>query len=240
MNIREKLTIVIPTYNEEKYIAGVIISIIKQNYIYGTRVIISDNNSTDNTRNIISQLKEQYKDIINIEVIDGGNVSKGRNNGAKITNTEYILFMDGDVILTNPNHIYDTLKEMKDDRLNLLTSKVESYGKDIRTKITFKVFNIVNKIISKVTPFAVGTYFMTKTNLFYMYGMFNEEVKHSEDYLLSKQYNPKRFKISNHYIGQDDRRFKKMGYLGMLKLVILNFIHRDNPNHYRKDVNYWD
>ena len=126
MNIREKLTIVIPTYNEEKYIAGVINSIINQNYIYGTRVIISDNNSTDNTRNIIYQLKELYKDIINIEVIDGGNVSKGRNNGAKITNTEYILFMDGDVILSNPNHIYDTLKDMKDSRLNLLTSKVKS------------------------------------------------------------------------------------------------------------------
>ena len=197
MNIREKLTIVIPTYNEEKYIAGVINSIINQNHIYGTRVIISDNNSTDNTRNIVSQLKKQYSNIINIELIDGGNVSKGRNNGAKKTNTEYILFMDGDVILSNPNHIYDTLKDMEDNNLNLLTSKVQSYGNDIRTKFIFKVFNVVNNIISKVTPFAVGTYFMTRTNLFYMYGMFDEEVKHSEDYLLSKQYPIDKFKIKS-------------------------------------------
>ena len=60
MHIRKRLTIVIPTYNEEKYIAGVINSIIKQNHIYGTRVIIADNNSTDNTRNIVYQLKKQY------------------------------------------------------------------------------------------------------------------------------------------------------------------------------------
>ena len=239
MNIREKLTIVIPTYNEEKYIAGVINSIIKQNYIYGTRVIISDNNSMDNTRNIIYQLKELYKDIINIEVIDGGNVSKGRNNGAKKTNTEYILFMDGDVILSNPNHIYDTLKDMEDNNLHLLTSKVQSYGKDKRTKIIFKVFNVVNKIISKVTPFAVGTYFMTRTNLFYMYGMFDEEVKHSEDYLLSKQYPIDKFKISNHYIGQDDRRFKKMGYTFMIVLLIKGFINRNNMDYFKKDVGYW-
>ena len=239
MNIREKLTIVIPTYNEEKYIAGVINSIIKQNHIYGTRVIISDNNSTDNTRNIIYQLKELYKDIINIEVIDGGNVSKGRNNGAKKTNTEYILFMDGDVILTNPNHIYDTLKDMEDNNLHLLTSKVKSYGNDIRTKMVFKVFNVVNKIISKVTPFAVGTYFMTRTNLFYMYGMFDEEVKHSEDYLLSKQYPIDKFKISNHYIGQDDRRFKKMGYTFMIILLIKGFINRNNIDYFKKDVGYW-
>ena len=239
MNIRKRLTIVIPTYNEEKYISNTIESIAKQNQIYGTRVIIADNNSTDNTRNIIAQVKKQYSNLINIEVIEGGNVSRGRNNGAKITKTEYILFMDGDVILTNPNHIYDTLKEMKDNRLNLLTSKVESYGKDIRTKITFKVFNIVNKIISKVTPFAVGTYFMTKTNLFHSYGMFDEEVKHSEDYLLSKQYNPKRFKISNHYIGQDDRRFKKMGYMFMIVLLIKGFINRNNIDYFKKDVGYW-
>mgnify|MGYP000576770459 CR=1 FL=1 len=239
MNIRDKLTIVIPTYNEEKYIAGVIISIINQNHIYGTRVIISDNNSTDNTRNIIYQLKEQFKDIINIEVIDGGNVSRGRNNGAKKTNTEYVLFMDGDVTLSNPNHIYDTLKDMEDNNLNLLTSKVKSYGKDIRTKMIFKVFNMVNGLISKITPFAVGTYFMTRTNLFYMYGMFDETVNHSEDYLLSKQYPIDKFKISNHYIGQDDRRFKKMGYMFMVILLVKGFLNRNNIDYFKKDVGYW-
>jgi glycosyltransferase involved in cell wall biosynthesis len=239
MHIRKRLTIVIPTYNEEKYISNTIESIAKQNHIYGTRVIIADNNSTDNTRNIISQLKKQYSNIINIELIDGGNVSRGRNNGAKITKTEYILFMDGDVILTNPNHIYRTLKEMKYQNLDLLTSKVESYGNDIRTKFIFKVFNIVNKIISKVTPFAVGTYFMTKTNLFYMYGMFDEEVKHSEDYLLSKKYPVDKFKISNHYVGQDDRRFKKMGYMFMVVMLIKGFINKDNIDYFKKDIGYW-
>ena len=239
MNIRDKLTIVIPTYNEERYIAGVIISIINQNHIYGTRVIISDNNSTDNTRNIIYQLKEQFKDILNIEVIDGGNVSRGRNNGAKKTNTEYVLFMDGDVTLSNPNHIYDTLKDMEDNNLNLLTSKVKSYGKDIRTKMIFKVFNMVNGLISKITPFAVGTYFMTRTNLFYMYGMFDETVNHSEDYLLSKQYPIDKFKISNHYIGQDDRRFKKMGYMFMVILLVKGFLNRNNIDYFKKDVGYW-
>ena len=239
MHIRKRLTIVIPTYNEEKYISNTIESIIKQNHIYGTRVIIADNNSTDNTRNIVSQLKKQYSNIINIELIDGGNVSKGRNNGAKITNTEYILFMDGDVILTNPNHIYRTLKEMKYGDLDLLTSKIKSYGKDIRTKIAFNVFNMVNGLLSKVTPFAVGTYFMTKTNLFLKYGMFDETVNHSEDYLLSKKYPVDKFKISNHYVGQDDRRFKKMGYMFMIVLLIKGFINRNNMDYFKKDVGYW-
>jgi glycosyltransferase involved in cell wall biosynthesis len=239
MNINEKLTIVIPTYNEENYIAGVLNDIINQNHINKTKVIVSDNHSTDNTRTIVNQYKENHKDKINIILIDGGNVSRGRNNGAKITNTEYILFLDGDVKLSNPNHIYETLMEMETEDLDLLTSKVKSYGKDIRTRIAFNVFNVVNKVISKFTPFAVGTYFMTKTNLFIMYGMFNEEVEHSEDYLLSKEFHPDKFKISNHYIGQDDRRFKKMGYMFMVTLLIRSFINRDNIDYFKKNINYW-
>ena len=53
-------------------------------------------------------------------------------------------------------------------------------------------------------------------------------------------YNPSKFRISKYYVGQDDRRFKKMGYIGMLKLVIQNYLHRNDIEHYRKDVKYWD
>lgn len=239
MNISEKLTIVIPTYNEEKYIAGVLNDIINQTYIDKTKVIVSDNHSTDNTRKIVNEFKEKYRDKINIEIIDGGTVSRGRNNGAKKTITEYVLFLDGDVRLNHPEHIYDTLKDMIDNDYSLLTSKVKSYGNDIRTKLVFKVFNVVNGLISKITPFAVGTYFMTRTNLFLMYGMFNEEVEHSEDYLLSKEYPIDKFKISNHYIGQDDRRFKKMGYWFMVTLLVRGFINRNNIDYFKKSVGYW-
>lgn len=239
MNISEKLTIVIPTYNEEKYIAGVLNDIINQTYIDNTRVMVSDNHSTDNTRKIVNEFKEKYQNKINIEIIDGGTVSRGRNNGAKKTTTEYILFLDGDVRLSHPEHIYDTLKDMIDNDYSLLTSKVKSYGNDIRTNLVFRVFNVVNGLISKITPFAVGTYFMTRTNLFLMYGMFNEEVEHSEDYLLSKEYPIDKFKISNHYIGQDDRRFKKMGYWFMVRLLVRGFINRNNIDYFKKSVGYW-
>ena len=68
---------------------------------------------------------------------------------------------------------------------------------------------------------------------------FDESLQHSEDYYLSKRYNPKQFKISKHYIGQDDRRFKKMGYYGMIKLVIKSYLNRNNLEFFKRDVNYW-
>ena len=239
-NIKDKLTIVIPTYNEENYIESTIISIVNQTDIKGTRVIIADGFSVDSTRFIVNRLKKQYKDIINIELINGGRVATGRNNGAKITNTKYILFLDADSPLLNNNNIDYNLHLMYHNRLDLLTCKIQSVGKDIRTNILFGIFNILNRIISFKTPFAVGGYFLTRTDKFKEFNMFDETLNNSEDYHLSKQYNPKKFNISKMKYGQDDRRFKKMGYIGMLKLMVLNYIHRNNIEWFKNDVGYWN
>ena len=122
--IKEKLTIVIPCYNEDMYIKKTIDSIYKQIYIEGTRIIIADNNSTDRTRGIINNLKLMYSDRLKIEMVDGGNVSTGRNLGSDIVNTEYILFLDADIKLFESIVISDTLDEMIMSKLDLLTCQL--------------------------------------------------------------------------------------------------------------------
>lgn len=238
-NLKDKLTIVIPTYNEDRYIERTILSIVQQNNVKGLRVIVSDGFSTDKTRKNVNNLKEIFKDIINIELIDGGKVARGRNNGAKLVKTKYILFLDGDSPILDANNLTYNVNLMNQKRLHLLTGKVKSVGKDPRTNIGFILFNLLNRIISIKTPFAIGGYFMTRTDKFMEYGMFDETLNNSEDYHLSKQYNPKKFHISKMKYGQDDRRFKKMGYIGMLKLIFLNYIHRNNIEWFRRDVGYW-
>ena len=239
MNIKDNLTIVIPCKNEENYISNTIMSIVKQRNIHGTRVIIADALSLDKTRSKIITLKHTYSDILKIELVNGGTVSYARNFGAHMVQTKYILFMDADTVLTEPDIIDESLTLMHDKHLDLVTCKIKSVGKDFRTKLSFFLFNIVNKIISKKTPFAVGTYFMTRKDVFKRLGEFDESLHHSEDYMLSKQYNPSKFKILNRYIGQDDRRFKKKGYFFMVKLLIKGFINRNNIDFFKKNINYW-
>jgi len=55
-------------------------------------------------------------------------------------------------------------------------------------------------------------------------------------------YSPKKFKLLNHHFGQDSRRFKKMGYFGMAKYLIKNFVNRNNQAYWDKIDNsrYWD
>jgi len=239
MNIKDSLTIVIPCKNEVNYIGNTLKSISKQSYISGTRVIIADGGSTDGTLDVINVLRSLYMDTIKIDLIEGGKVAYARNQGAKLVDTEYILFLDADTYLFDNDTIFDCLASMSRLDIELITCKVKSTVDDWKPKLAFGLFNFVNKIISKRTPFAVGTFFMTHTIPFRIFGTFDESLQHSEDYFLSKKYDPREFRISDHYIGQDDRRFKKMGYLGMVKLLIKSFINRNNKDFFKKDVGYW-
>jgi glycosyltransferase involved in cell wall biosynthesis len=237
--IKNKLTIVIPCYNEDKYIKKTLDSIHKQVLIDGTRVIIADNHSTDRTRAIINNMSMMYSDRLKIEMIDGGKVGEARNLGSDLVNTEYVLFVDADIQFFNSITIHDCIEEMILEDLDLMTCRIKSTSKNWKSKLAFVCFNSVNNIISKFSPFAVGTFFLTKTDKFRELGKFNEEYQHSEDYGLSRKYNSKKFKISEHYVGQDDRRFKKMGYLGMIKLIIKSFLNRKNEEYFKKDIGYW-
>ena len=239
-SIKDNLTIVIPTYNEGKYIESTITSIYRQLGIVGTRVIVADNNSTDDTRLKIEKLSNLFSNKLKIEIIDGGFVGVARNNGARITTTKYVLFIDGDVILKDIDTIQKSLDEIIHRNLHLVTCKLYCHEGNWKARLSFKLFNIVNRFISLRTPFAVGTFFLTNREVFNSHGSFDETLNHSEDYCLSNKYPPSKFKILNRYVGQDDRRFKKMGYLGMVKLLLKGFSNRNNAEFFKKDVGYWN
>jgi len=239
MFLNSKLTIVIPCCNEVDYIGKTLTSIYLQNGVKGIKVIICDNNSTDGTINEINKYQKKFKDVLDIKIEEGGSVGFARNNGVKLTKTPYVLFIDADSVLTDKNQILHSFRFMIKNDLDLITCKVKSLSPDVRSKITFFVFNIINYLIKYKTPFAVGTFFMTKVSKFQEYGGFDETLKHSEDFCLSKKYDPNKFEIVDYYVGQDDRRFKKMGYVGMVKLIVKSFINRNNLEYFRKDVGYW-
>jgi glycosyltransferase involved in cell wall biosynthesis len=227
MKLYDKITIVVPCKNEENYIHHLLESLRLQ-YIGDTRIIIADC-STDNTRKIIKDNSHS----LNVEIIDGGPVSIAKNNGARLVTTPYILFIDADVRFFKSNVIKDAVKEMESKNLDLVALNVKCYDNDMRAKIGFTLFNIINHILKFFSPFAVGAFMLTRKDRFDEFGGFPEKTVTSEDYFLSRMYSPNKFKIVNHHFGQDSRRFKKMGYFGMAAYLIKNFINRNNQA-------YWD
>lgn len=235
--MKDLITIVIPCKNEEKYIGQLLSAIADQYHLFGTRIIVADAHSTDNTLQII----DEYKHLLQIEVIEGGSVSVGRNNGAKLVTTPYILFLDADVRFFNHYAVFDAVQCIHEENLDLVTLSPKNYGTEWRASILFYLFSLFNKVMAKFTPFAIGAFFLTRRSTFEVLGGFPSKYDTSEDYILSKQYDPKKFKIVNHQFGQDERRFKKLGYLGMLWYMAVNFVNRHNLKHFEKaKVNYWN
>lgn len=234
--MKNKLTIVIPCKNEQQYIANLLNSLSKQQCIEGVRIIIADC-STDSTPEIIRKSTGNLR----VEVIQGGPVSIARNAGAKLADTPYLLFIDSDVIFFSNTAIVDTVEQLERSDLDLIGLKIKCYDNDIIAKFSFWLFNIVNSVLSRFIPFAVGAYMLTRTDKFKELGGFPEKYPTSEDFHLSRKYDIKRFRIANHYFGQDSRRFKKMGYFGMTWYLIKNFINRNNTTYWEKlDGNkYW-
>jgi glycosyltransferase involved in cell wall biosynthesis len=227
MKLNEKITIVIPCKNEENYIAHLLIHLRNQ-MIGETRIIIADC-STDNTREVI----EIMKGSLNVEIIDGGPVSIAKNNGARLVTTPYILFIDADVRFFKSTAIRDAVDALADNDLDLVGLKIRCYDRNPIAAVGFALFNGVNNILKHFSPFAVGAFMLTRRDRFEEFGGFPEKFTTSEDFFLSRQYSVQKFKIVNHYFGQDSRRFKRMGYFGMAKYLVKNFVNRNNQD-------YWD
>jgi len=96
MKIYPKLSIVVPTYNRENYLKECLDSIINQNYP-NLEIIVTDDNSTDNTENIC---KEYIKNFSYIKYVKNTKYPKGpngnKNNGLDHCTGEIIGIFDDD------------------------------------------------------------------------------------------------------------------------------------------------
>ena len=233
MELSKFLTIVIPCKNESKTIDSTLSLLNFQDNIDNVKVIISDS-STDETT---YQLESRTNDKFDLKIIEGGLPAKARNNGARYVKTPYVLFMDSDMFLLDPTIITTVIKIMLDQDIDLLTTKIKTTNG--KYNYVFRTFDFIQKISKFISPFCLGGFMLFKTNTFNKLGGFDEEAKVAEDYLLSKQIKPKRFKIINTTVFTPPRRFDNKGVMYMLKLIIKSFLNRNNKQFFSDDNTYW-
>lgn len=110
-----KISVLVPTYNNGKYIKNCIKSIQAQDY-ENIEIIIIDDGSTDNTRAIIQDMQNDDARIKYYFQHNSG-ISVARNNAIKKATANYIIFVDSDDEISR-NHVgflYDTLKKYDSD-----------------------------------------------------------------------------------------------------------------------------
>ena len=136
-----QLTIVIPTFNEEKYIWRTLNEIDNQVGVKRVKIIIADAESTDNTIHLINIWKK-FNNInnLNIKIIKGGLPAVGRNAGAKLATTPCILFLDADITFTKRNAILSSVDLVSFMDYDMVSTNPIYKGKwDIRANIMFKL-----------------------------------------------------------------------------------------------------
>ena len=228
--MKDFITIVIPCKNESTLISEVLYYLNKQNYIKGVKVIISDV-SDDNTRDVIRDVVYENLDII---IIDGGIPSVARNNGSKLCDTPYILFMDADMFLVNPNTIIDSI--VLASNYDLVTCRFRVEGK---YSFIFPAFEFIRDLFVWYSPCAIGGFMLFNKSVFDELGGFNEKFLVAEDYALSNQIKPSRFKVSDDHIYTTDRRFRNKGLWYMTKLMFKSIINKNNPKFFEDSHGYW-
>lgn len=89
-----KISIIIPCYNVEKYIKQCLDSVINQTYT-NLEIICVNDGSTDDTLAILKEYEKKDSRIILINQINRG-LSDTRNVGMSIASGKYLVFIDGD------------------------------------------------------------------------------------------------------------------------------------------------
>ena len=105
-------SVVIPTFNQAKYLNKAMRSVLNQTY-KDFEVIIVDNYSTDETQKIIKKFKS--KKVKTIKFQNKGIIGASRNAAIKISKGKWIAFLDSDD-MWHPNKlkiIFDEIKKNK-------------------------------------------------------------------------------------------------------------------------------
>ena len=144
-------SIIIPCFNSENTIDRCLKSVFNQKF-KDIEIISINDNSTDNTLNILKKYKNKIKIINNKKNLG---VGYSRNKGILESKGKYIIFLDSDDILREKKLIQIFKELNKFDNIDFLIGQ-HNIGEDgyiYREKINYKSTNEKLKFINKLDKF---------------------------------------------------------------------------------------
>ena len=237
MNTASDLTIVIPAKNEAALIPRLLESLIRQDYeaMRNTRVLVADAGSTDGTPEMVMS----FKDRLRVSVIPGGLPAKGRNTGAALADTRYVLFVDADVELASDSLVRRTLDLAQRKRLHCVTTSIICRDGKPLDKLLYAGNNFFQYLSTVHRPFSTGMFMLFEKKRFDDLGGFHEQVGFAEDYMLSQQVARSKFAIVRGGVYTTNRRLHKMGHFRMARLFLTTALNYRNRNYFLRDHKYW-
>lgn len=180
--MKDKVSIIIPTYNRAKTIKKSIMSCLNQTY-KNIEVIVVDDGSIDNTKDIVKAIKDDRLKYYSYKKNKGA--CYARNYGINKSTGKYITFNDSDDIYY-PNKVeeqYKNLLENKSDmdfsRINIVSSNYNVIAPDDERVKKFQKTSYISELCH-------GNYISTQTilvkKIIILKYMFDESLLRLQDY----------------------------------------------------------
>lgn len=212
-----KLSICIPTLNEEKYVGGLLQSLVHQK-LKDFEVIVVDGKSRDKTEEAVNK----YADKLNLKFIKSPKrgVSFQRNYAAKQAKNDWIIFFDADIKI-KPDFLEKISNYLeKHPNTDILTSWAKPISDKPIDDLVFVAVNILMlEMMKKKRPNAIGHFICVKKKSFWSVGGFRESINFAEDFDLSERMHKKGYKyvlLKTPKVKVSVRRFNKEGRSNMI------------------------
>src|SRR3989344_315102 len=169
-----KVSVIIPTYMEEKYIESTLKALKNQTF-KDFEIIVSDSDSKDNT----AKIARKYAD--KTIVVKKRGIALGRNIGAKSAHGDIFLFLDADTDL-DKNFLENIVHAFSDASIVLASGLLRTTSESRRAKLVFHGTGELAWILSKIgRPAFYGICLAVRKDVFRKLGGFSEQHETAED-----------------------------------------------------------
>jgi glycosyltransferase involved in cell wall biosynthesis len=208
-----KLSIIVPTLNEERTITNLLKSVNSQHHRRCSEVIIVDGGSIDRTAEIARKYGAK------VVVYNGLSEFASRNKGARIANGDILIFTCADIIFPQ-----DLLKKVvdkfeKDPQLTALSGPGVPYDAPLKGSFLYAVYNMFRFLLSKLPKplkrFSTSTNFLVvRRTAFEKTGGFDSDDINADGLIGRKllQIGMVEFSLDT-FVYISARRMKKMGFI---------------------------
>ncbi|MFQ9520829.1 MAG: glycosyltransferase family 2 protein, partial [Turicibacter sp.] len=141
MELKSKISIIVPIYNAELYLSRCLDSLINQSY-KNIEVICVNDGSTDRSLEIAMTYSRQHSEIIVVNKCNTG-VSDSRNVALQRATGDYVMFVDSDDWIS-PNMVKHLLKEAVTSNAELVMC---GYSREYKDRTKDKIFDLPDRVV---------------------------------------------------------------------------------------------
>lgn len=212
-----KVSVIIPTYGEPKYLKDAIDSVIKQTLKEWQLIVVDDNNPETqyrySTENILNKYKN-YNNIIYIKHERNMNGAVARNTGLEFVDSTYVAFLDSDDEYLN-TRLEECCKVMENNKNNRIAGvytgcEFRRKGKKYLEYTNVESGNHLINVLACNFMFCTGSNIFMKTDVIKELNGFDESFIRHQDYEFLARY------------------FKKYDLLAINKVLVIK--NNDNVN----------